>query len=307
MLTYYQRRAVGETLQQVGHTPSRDVWVSGTDVDADDLARVVDQFDLDPNVVHDVSDRDELPRVEYASEALYVFVRTPHRTTHGDVVTAPMLMIMKDAAYISLSRDGFEAPDKITAPSRIDHIPTLVLATIAAVAADYEALIRRTGKYIQDTERRLRTHEVDNHDFVKFVTIESNLNAHHTNLSSILAVLDRLKENRHDLFLASDCEATDDIILHVRQLLVAVDSHSQAITSIRNAYSTIANNSLNQRMKTLTVLTVLIALPNVFYGMYGMNVALPMAEEPWAYFAVVGFSLLLILIVYTLAKRFRIF
>jgi magnesium transporter len=77
--------------------------------------------------------------------------------------------------------------------------------------------------------------------------------------------------------------------------------------SIRNAYGTIANNVLNQRMKTLTMLTLLIALPNVFYGMYGMNVDLPFQHEPWLYIVIVVFTLALILIVYWVAKRRHVF
>lgn len=305
MLRYYQKRAVGEKLQQVGHAPSRDVWVSGVDVGVDDLERITDQFNLNPNIVHDVSDRDELPRVEYTPGALYVFVRTPHRTTHGDVVTAPMLMIMKEAVYITLSSDGFEAPEKITLPSRIEHIPFLLLGTLAAVIGDYETLIKQSDKYVKRTEHRLRTHEVDNKDFVRFVTIESNLKAYHTNLSGLFAVLERLKDNRHDLLTSEDCEAADDLILHIKQLLVAVDSHSQILTSIRNAYSTIANNNLNRRVGTLTLLTVLITLPNVFYGMYGMNVALPFADEPWAYGAIVGLTGIVIVAAFVIVRRLR--
>ena len=76
---------------------------------------------------------------------------------------------------------------------------------------------------------------------------------------------------------------------------------------LRNAYSTIANNTLNHRMKTLAVLTVLITLPNVIYGMYGMNVALPFAEQPWAYMAIVVFTILIILIAYLLVRRLKVF
>ena len=109
------------------------------------------------------------------------------------------------------------------------------------------------------------------------------------------------------MFTKRDIEDLDDTALYIRQLLSAVTSYGQSITSIRNAYSTIANNTLNMRMKTLTVFTVLIALPNVFYGMYGMNVPLPFQESPWAYSFIVLFTLLVIFIVYTLAKRYRIF
>ena len=64
---------------------------------------------------------------------------------------------------------------------------------------------------------------------------------------------------------------------------------------------------MNQRMKALTVVTILLAIPNVFYGMYGMNIALPMQHEAWAYPAIIGFTALLILLVFILARRFRLF
>ena len=79
-----------------------------------------------------------------------------------------------------------------------------------------------------------------------------------------------------------------------------------AINSIRNAYTTISNNQLNRRMKSLTLLTLLVALPNVFYGMFGMNVALPFADEPWAYAVITGFTLLIVSLAYLIMRRLRI-
>jgi magnesium transporter len=60
-------------------------------------------------------------------------------------------------------------------------------------------------------------------------------------------------------------------------------------------------------MKTLTVLTLLVALPNVFYGMYGMNISLPFAEEPWAYGAILVFTLTVVVLVIAIARKKNIF
>src|SRR5690606_32842658 len=144
---------------------------------------------------------------------------------------------------------------------------------------------------------------VDNRDFVHFVTVESDLGEYSTSLSAVLVVLERLYENKHETFTDKDCELIKDVILFINQLIVAVTSHGRTVSSIRNAYTTISNNLLNQRMKTLTLLTVLITLPNVFYGMYGMNVALPFADEPWAYGAITGFTILLVAIGYAIVRR----
>ena len=117
----------------------------------------------------------------------------------------------------------------------------------------------------------------------------------------------RLRENQQVGFTAHDIEVIDDISLHIEQLVVAIKSASQTVSSIQNAYSTIANNRLNHRMKALTVFTVLLTLPNVFYGMFGMNVSLPYQEEPWAYTAIVGLTGVLIVVIYAIAKRLRLF
>src|SRR5690606_10023055 len=118
-------------------------------------------------------------------------------------------------------------------------------------------------------------------------------------------LLERLCENRHELFTEKDREFLDDMILHTNQLLVATNSHRSTVESIRNAYTTITNNTLNKRMKKLTLLTLLVALPNVFFGMYGMNVTLPYAEEPWAYMAITGFSIGLVGLLALFFRRIR--
>ena len=60
-------------------------------------------------------------------------------------------------------------------------------------------------------------------------------------------------------------------------------------------------------MKILTGATVIIAMPNVFYGMYGMNVELPFQKEWWSYFVIVGFTIVLTLTVLLLGRKNRIF
>lgn len=307
MLKYYQQHSVNEDLIKVGSRPKENAWVSGINVTREDVNTVTGHFGLDPNVTRDVLDRDELSRIEHSDDTIYVFVRTPRLSSRGTLQTTPMLMAVKGSVYITLSSDEFDAPEKLPASSRLSDTLGLLLDTVAAVVGDYQDCIRQTGKYIRDTERRLHSREVNNADFVHFVAIEAALNAYHTNLSGIIAVAERLKDNGFAHVKKVDIEAIEDIILHIRQLLVAVNGHLQAVSSIRNAYGTIANNTLNQRMKTLTVLTVLLAVPNVFYGMYGMNVILPFSEEPWAYFAIVGFTTALIAIVFIVAKRFRVF
>ncbi len=311
MLAYYAKRSPGEEFERISAPLEQaGVWVDGANVSDSEIDAIIERYKLDSNVVYDVRDHGELPRVEYSQETAYVFLRVPRLSKTGHVLTLPLLCVLKNGTFATLTIGDSIAPESValsTLPITTEHTETLLLGVMAAIVASFEDMISHTARSITDTANRLRTHDVTNRDFIHFVTVEANLNHCRMNLDSTLAMAKRLRENKHNSLEDDSLEALDDISLHIQQLLVSIASHLSSVESIRNAYSTVANNTLNQRMKTLTVFTVLITLPNVFYGMFGMNVALPYADAPWAYAAIVGFTAALILLVFLLAKKLRIF
>lgn len=311
MLRYFIRPTAEEPFRQLpGYSEQSGLWVHGEQPQHSDLDQLSEQFGLDRNILRDVMDKDELPRMETKDDQLYVFFRSILRTKHGEIESAPLLTVLSPRAFVSLSLTNAISDQKIAIAAHnvpSDDGESLLLATFTAIVTDYETSITKTGRNIKDIGHRLKSHEVNNDDFIRFVTIEDNLGIYSLNLTSMVAVAERLRDNTLYKFSRQDVESIDDIVLHIRQLLASVQMLIQTVASIRNAYSTIADNNLNLRMKKLTVLTVLIALPNVFYGMYGMNVVLPFQDSPWAYGIIVGFTAILILLVYALAKRFRLF
>lgn len=265
-----------------------------------------ERYGFNLNVFRDVLDQNELPRVEVRNDILYVFLRSATRGRHGRVTTTPVLLAIKKDIFVSLSIASVAEYDHAVSgvPIALHDTNSLMLGTIATIVNQYEELMQHTARSIHDTGQRLRTHEVTNDDFIRFATVEDNLNEYKMNLEGMLVVAERLKE----VFVTNgDAEAIEDICLYIRQLRVALRSYGQTIISIRNAYGTIANNVLNQRMKTLTVLTLLIALPNVFYGMYGMNVSLPFADQPWAYMAILVLTIVVVVLVFAIARKKNIF
>jgi len=290
----------------VQRPPEDNVWIHGDSVVPSDLKQLAQHYNLDVNVLSDVLDEAELPRVESRDGAIYVFVRMVRRGKNGKVTTSPVLLVVKDKMFANLSPATL-SDERLENPGREVHSGDTVrvmLETFATVVSEYKELMQHTASYIHDIGQRLRTHEVTNDDFIRFVTIEGNLYEYRMNLDGMQVVAERLQ----GMFRSQeDIEAVEDILLYIRQLLVSINSYTQLITSIRNAYSTIANNVLNRRIKTLTVLTLLIALPNVFYGMYGMNISLPFQDEVWAYGAILGVTVIVVLVVFVIVRKRGIF
>lgn len=311
MLHYYTRHTPHESFQSV-RTPADGVWVHMTDPSPSELRELAAGYNLDIHVVQNVADKNELSRSEYRDGIQYVFMRPAIQTGQGEVVTSPFLMIVTPSNFITIaSTDALTAHNIMSAgadaPLRASDRVAMLLLVMHTIISGYELNIQHADRYIKGIRRKLQNHEVSNRDFVHFVTLEDNLNQYQFSLQDSLALIERMKDNDHTLLDRAQLEQLHDMELYVKQLLSAVATHAKTVDSIQTVYSTIANNTLNQRMKALTILTVLIALPNVFYGMYGMNVLLPFQDASWAFPVIVVFTLCLIIAVYAIAKRFRLF
>lgn len=310
MLTYY-RQVTDETFEATD-TKIKNIWITAVAPNANECTQLINEFSLDQKIVRDVGDMSELPRYEHKKGNHYIFLRTASRTQHSKILTTPLLAVATDDAFLLVAaRETTIMAEALAYAEEYELIISdrqrLLMATMAAVVNQYQLLISQTGERVLDIKTRLEHHEVGNGDFIKFITIEDNLNEYRSCLHETETLCERLMENDKWRFTGNALEDLDDIRLHIRQLISEVRRHAQTITSIRNAYGTISNNTLNQRMKTLTVFTVLITIPNVFFGMYGMNVALPFQHEVWAYGSVTLVSLLVILGVYFAARRLKVF
>ena len=303
-IEYFEKRSKLENLEKANHKNANWLHIQGGNLRVQEIA---DQYALDANIVRDISDIRELSRAEFSDGIEYIFIRLPIGSVDA-ARTAPLLIILSESQIITINVYADfrpEAVDKFLT-SATDRASAVVPAIIATGLVEYEQKLREIIDKIAVARKRLSRYEVENSDFVEFVAIEDSLNEYRSSLDGVASVVTQLQDNNRKLFKPQEIEQFIDISLHIRQLLVAIDSSNQTINSIQNAYSTIANNVLNQRMKLLTIITIMLAIPNVFYGMYGMNLALPFQHEPWAYAGIVGLTVLLILIVYTLAKRFRL-
>ncbi|NLA43053.1 hypothetical protein GX865_02765 [Candidatus Saccharibacteria bacterium] len=309
MLNYQTRHSLNRSPGSV--SPGRDmggIWLHGAEVTLEEVEQVVERHGLDGNIVQDIFDKNELPRIEYdESKNIYMFLRIAWRSKSKEIRTAPLLAVACGDDYITLSQTKSPQSSELAQlNSKNKDTVMSLLYTFASVIDNYEQLVHATADSVRNIKYRLRRHEATNEDFLQFITIEENLATYLYNLTAMLSMAERFREDKHSKLSLDHIEALEDVMLHIKQLKANVNSSVSAVSSIQNVYSTVSNNTLNQRMKLLTVVTLLVTVPNVFYGMYGMNVALPMAKEPWAYGAIVGFTVILMLILAIIVRRSKL-
>jgi magnesium transporter len=308
MIRYYYKTLRTKKLGELdSYKPG--CWVYVESPTSDEVDFLVRQFKLEAGHVQDALDPDEMPRLEREGDMTYIFVRYAFTTDDLELDTAPLLCIVGPEIFITISTGEVPRLQRFL-NGRLEFATTqrtrLSLMIMDQIADQYEVFINNVGRQIKIIRSRLKGHDISNQDFVDFVLIEDELNEFLSAMLPTTAILRRLLLGRHIPLFEQDQDVVEDLLLNTEQSIEGCRSHVKSITNIREAYATISSNNLNQTIKVLTVVTIMITLPNVLFGMYGMNVDLPFQNAPWVFMLIIVMAIGLCVGVYAFAKRQRI-
>jgi magnesium transporter len=82
-----------------------------------------------------------------------------------------------------------------------------------------------------------------------------------------------------------------DLIVEYSQALEMADTYTNILSSTMDAFASIINNNMNQVMKRLTSITILISLPTLIASFFGMNVTIPFSEGAHSFYLPIILSL----------------
>jgi Mg2+ and Co2+ transporter CorA len=119
-----------------------------------------------------------------------------------------------------------------------------------------------------------------------------------------------LVEETSKRFGISDVELANSLIslkVEIVQIKGLVNGLSELSDNISHSIDSINNYRLNRVMRTLTILTVCLAIPTMLAGIYGMNIPLPFQKENWILYGIVVFSMFIILGTVYIFRRKRYF
>ena len=91
------------------------------------------------------------------------------------------------------------------------------------------------------------------------------------------------KHPRMSRLTSQELEELEDALIEAQQLLAMSQLESQVLQQLSSAYDTILNNTLNENLTSLNIISILLAVLSLITGFFGMNVPLPWSEEPLAW------------------------
>ena len=287
-------------------------WIKVTHPTAEDLAVLKERFAV-PDFTHDAKDIEERPRVDYEDNWMIVFVRIPGKSIDedGDTVfsTAPMAILIRDDVFITVNYFDNEVLDDFITWSQRRHLNSckgydLLLSLMLSSSVWYSKYLKQMNAMMNAAEQRLEQ-KMDNDELMRTMGLGKFLIYFITSLKGNMTVLARLKKRLRTM--PHDQDLLDDVEIETQQALDTASIYNDILDRQQEAYSSVIGNNLNRIMKTLTVVTILLMIPTVIAGYYGMNVPNGMESWPWGFPFAIAVSILLIGLGYAFIRHSKCF
>lgn len=303
MITYYFRTIKDSELKTLPELRT-GIWIHAEVPSEEELQELFKKLELDHAIIEDAQDFFEVPRLERVGGATYFFTRYPYAEKAEDTDTAPLLIVLGESFVLTVSQRPVPQFARFIAgqESVITTQKTkLFIQCMQAITEDFERQLVRLRKVVHRDRARLR--RIGNKEIVQFVNYEHKLNDMIAAVLPTNTALRQLTKGNYIQLYSDDVELMEDLMIDNGQLVESARSVLNTIQNVRGATEAILTNNLNTTIKTLTVLTILLTIPTIISSLFGMNVPLPLSEQPYAFGIVLGSIVLVVGLVVWFFKR----
>ncbi|PID32367.1 hypothetical protein CR970_00725 [Candidatus Saccharibacteria bacterium] len=302
MQTIYYSSVRNRALEKLGAV-RKGAWVSLVAPTQAELDAFAEQNGLNADLMADARDIYEAPRVEEDDGNIYIFTRycNPGGT---EVATEPLLIVYTPDNLITISRHNTPIYKRLLDQGK-DILTTQKTKTMMLILAEvnrsYRLHLNRVSKQILRFRAELKKSDISNKEFVHIIELEEDLNEFLAALQPGATALSMLTSGRYVRLYEDDRDFIEDIQLDNAELIEFTRSRLSALRNIRQVHDAIATNNLNRTFKRLTSISIFLTIPTIMGGLWGMNVALPFADNPS------GFWIVLLLAVFFTSMTVIIF
>lgn len=97
-------------------------------------------------------------------------------------------------------------------------------------------------------------------------------------------ILHHIANLNHPLLPEDSDQYFGDIVDHIEKARDMIDEDSEIITGLADTVNTLANHRVNEVIRVLTVISVIMLPLTLISSIYGMNINLPLQEHPEAFY-----------------------
>ena len=269
-------------------------WVNLTYPSEDELTTVAATLNVDPAFLRAALDEEETSRIDTEEGQTLIIIDLPAVEKDDAVVysTLPLGIIVTDKHIITVclkeSSILKDMQDGLVRGAETQKRTSFILHMLLQVAKRYLQYLKQIDKIYNYMERQLYKSQ-RNKELIQLLDLEKSLVYFNTSLKANEVTLEKILRGRIVTLYEEDHDLLEDVLIEVRQAIEMANIYSSIISGMMDAFASVISNNLNVIMKVLTSITILLTIPNIVFGFYGMNVAgLPLDQFWWVPLVITG-------------------
>lgn len=253
-----------------------DSWIDLVSPTKEEIDKVVEKTNIERDLITKMLDADELPRIEVDKNATLIVIDIPIISEERKYITYPLGIIITNNNYvITISTKKIDILDDFKR-NKVKDFRTakktrFVIQIFLRSANKYLKILKEINKDIEEKEEVLKK-STENEDLIDLLAIEKTLVYFITSLKENAVVLNRLRKGNIISLYEGDADLLDDAVVEVEQAIDMATIYRDIQSSITDTYTTIVSNNLNNVMKFLAGMTIVLSIPTIISSFLGMNV-----------------------------------
>jgi len=282
------RKTMYDTLVTLDHLEP-DSWINLVNPSEEEVQRIALLQGVPLDFLVDPLDADERARLEVEDGVILLVLRVPVENTADPrvpYITMPIGVIITSTAVITVCRAQQDLVSEILngrarqvdTSRRLRFAITLMQRSALAYLRCLKDINRRSDTIEQALQESMR-----NQELIDLLGIEKSLVYFTTSLKANDIIMDKVLRLRAVQLSEEEVDLLEDAITENRQAIGMANIYSDILSGTMDAFASIISNNMNMVMKFLAGFTIILMIPNIISGIYGMNIELPMQDWPHAF------------------------
>ena len=242
-------------------------------------------------------DDEETSRIDIEDDSLLVIVDIPFTEMEDNSLTYdtyPLAIIHTEKQLITVCLKNSKILTDF-ANEKVKSFYTFkksrfTLQILNRISTYYLLYLRQIDKKSLMIEKRLHK-SMKNRELIQLHSLEKSLVYFSTSLKANEITLEKMLKLELMQKYEEDKDVLEDVIIENKQAIEMTEIYSNILASTMDFFASVISNNLNIVMKVLASVTILMAIPTIMSGIYGMNISpLPFAENPHSFSIVMGMT-----------------
>ncbi len=267
--------------------PEEGCWISVVKPSSDELEMLQEITEIDADDLKAPLDLEERSRLMLENEYTMVLVDIPTHDEEDHYETIPLgIYLTKDFIITICLQDSSIL--RSFAKQRVKEFYTFkrtrfLFQLLYRNATTYLRYLRIIDRKSDKIEEQLQKSQ-KNSELLELMGLEKSLVYFTTSLRSNEVVLEKLLRTDKVKKYPDDEDLLEDVIVENKQAIEMANIYSGILNGVMGTFASVISNNQNGVMKVLAIMTIVLSIPTIISGFYGMNFDnIPFAHEPMGF------------------------